>query len=109
MFLVDNFVHADMHPENTIVCVSQSKASRKWLFKSKLSKLHVIFLDVGMTAKLSNGDQLNLLEFFKVVARRDECTTECTHKLSQQQNCQNLKAFIEEVEEAFPAWGTPKE
>ncbi|XVF40612.1 hypothetical protein PTKIN_Ptkin01aG0128000 [Pterospermum kingtungense] len=39
---VDNFIHADMHPGNILVRVSQSKASRKRLFKSKP---HVIFLD----------------------------------------------------------------
>ncbi|KAK8493735.1 hypothetical protein V6N12_034384 [Hibiscus sabdariffa] len=109
MLLVDNFVHADMHPGNILVRVSQSKASRKQLFKSKLSKPHVIFLDVGMTAELSNGDRLNLLEFFKAVARRDGRTAaECTLRLSQQQNCPNPKAFIEEVEEAFTFWGTPE-
>ncbi|KAK9012419.1 hypothetical protein V6N11_040474 [Hibiscus sabdariffa] len=108
ILLVDNLVHADMRPENTFVCVSCSKAPRKWLFKSKMSKSHVIFFDVGMVVELSNGDQLNLLEIFKVVARRDGRTAECTHKLSQQQNWQNLKAFIEEVEEVFSSWGTLK-
>ncbi|KAL4272786.1 hypothetical protein GQ457_13G029120 [Hibiscus cannabinus] len=94
ILLVDSFVHAYMHPKNTLVCVSCSKASRKWLFKSKLLKSHAIFFDIGMTDELSNGNQLNLLKIFKVVGHRDG---ECRHKLSQQQHCQNLKAFIEEV------------
>ncbi|XVE87920.1 hypothetical protein DITRI_Ditri19aG0027100 [Diplodiscus trichospermus] len=106
MLLLDNYIHADMHPGNILVRVSQSKASRKRLFKSKP---HVIFLDVGMTAELSEGDRVNLLEFFKAVARRDGCTAaECTLRLSQQQKCPNPKAFIEEVEEAFTFWGTPE-
>ncbi|XP_022720538.1 probable serine/threonine-protein kinase abkC isoform X2 [Durio zibethinus] len=93
MLLVDNFIHADMHPGNILVRVSQSKASRKRLFKSKP---HVIFLDVGMTAELSKSDRVNLLEFFKAVARRDGRTAaECTLRLSQRQNCPNPKAFIE--------------
>ena len=62
---MDNFIHADMHPGNILVRVSQSKASRKRLFKSKP---HVIYLDVGMTAELSKSDHVNLLEFFKAVA-----------------------------------------
>ncbi|KAK9936235.1 hypothetical protein M0R45_013085 [Rubus argutus] len=106
MLLVDNFIHADMHPGNILVRVAQNKPSRKKLFKSKP---HVIFLDVGMTAELSGSDRVNLLEFFKAVARRDGRTAaECTLRLSKQQNCPNPKAFIEEVEESFAFWGTPE-
>ncbi|XP_044496784.1 probable serine/threonine-protein kinase abkC [Mangifera indica] len=106
MLLVDNFIHADMHPGNILVRVAQSNSSKKRLFRSKP---HVIFLDVGMTAELSKSDRVNLLEFFKAVARRDGRTAaECTLKLSKQQNCPNPKAFIEEVEEAFAFWGSPE-
>ncbi|XP_041024430.1 probable serine/threonine-protein kinase abkC [Juglans microcarpa x Juglans regia] len=106
MLLVDNFIHADMHPGNILVRVTQSKSPRKRLFKSKP---HVIFLDVGMTAELSGSDRINLIDFFKAVARRDGRTAaECTLRLSKQQNCPNPKAFIEEVEESFTFWGTPE-
>ncbi|KAK9267905.1 hypothetical protein L1049_010342 [Liquidambar formosana] len=106
MLLVDNFIHADMHPGNILVRVSQSKSSRKRLFKSKP---HVIFLDVGMTAELSKSDRVNLLEFFMAVARRDGRTAaERTLRLSKQQNCPNPEAFIAEVKESFDFWGTPE-
>ncbi|XP_050368251.1 uncharacterized protein LOC126786462 [Argentina anserina] len=106
MLLVDNFIHADMHPGNILVRVAQNKPSQKRLFKSKP---HVIFLDVGMTAELSRSDRVNLLEFFKAVACRDgRIAAECTLRLSKQQNCPNPKAFIEEVEESFTFWGTPE-
>lgn len=54
MLLVDNFIHAYMHPGNVFVWVA-----------------HVIFLYVGMTVGFSKSDQVNLLGFFKVVARSD--------------------------------------
>lgn len=89
---MDNFIHADMHPGNILVRVAQSKSSRKRLFKSKP---HVIFLDVGMTAELSRGDRINLLNFFTAVARRDGRTAaECTLRLSREQNCPDPQAFI---------------
>lgn len=92
-FQVDNFIHADMHPGNILVRVPQSKSSRKRLFKSKP---HVIFLDVGMTAELSRSDRINLLEFFKAVARRDgRIAAESALRLSKNQKCPNPKAFIE--------------
>ncbi|URE47663.1 ABC1 family domain containing protein [Musa troglodytarum] len=105
MLLVDNFVHADLHPGNMLVR-AQTKHSNKRLFKSKP---HVIFLDVGMTAELSSSDRVNLLNFFKAVALRDGRTAaECTLRLSRNQNCSNPKAFIEEVDKSFSFWGSPE-
>ncbi|XP_019193733.1 PREDICTED: probable serine/threonine-protein kinase abkC isoform X1 [Ipomoea nil] len=104
MLLVDNFIHADMHPGNILVRVSRQKAPSKGMFKSKP---HVIFLDVGMTAELSNKDRLTLLEFFKAVAVRDGRTAaECTLRLSKQQKCPSPEAFVQEVEKTFNFWGT---
>ncbi|GMH24917.1 hypothetical protein Nepgr_026760 [Nepenthes gracilis] len=106
MLLVDNFIHADMHPGNILVRVTDSKYPQKRLAKSKP---HVIFLDVGMTAELSKMDQVNLLELFKAVARRDGRTAaECTLRFSKQQNCPNPEAFIKVVEEYFIFWATPE-
>ncbi|KAL6542889.1 hypothetical protein OROHE_010409 [Orobanche hederae] len=104
MLLVDNFVHADMHPGNILVRVARNKPSRQQLFKTKP---HVIFLDVGMTAELSKNDRVNLLEFFKAVARRDgQTAAERTLRLSKKQTCPKPEAFIKEVKESFEFWGT---
>lgn len=105
MLLVDNFIHADMHPGNILVRVNHRRP-QKQLFESRP---HVIFLDVGMTAELSNRDRVNLLEFFKAVALRDGRTAaQSTLRLSKQQNCPNPGAFIEEVEKYFNFWGSPE-
>ncbi|XP_024959292.1 uncharacterized aarF domain-containing protein kinase 2-like [Cynara cardunculus var. scolymus] len=102
MLLVDNFIHADMHPGNILVRVTQGKASDTGLFKSKP---HVIFLDVGMTAELCKKDRVNLIEFFKAVALQDgRAAAEHTLKFSKHQSCPNPTAFIKDVEESFMSW-----
>ncbi|XP_004294475.1 PREDICTED: ABC1 family protein YPL109C, mitochondrial-like [Fragaria vesca subsp. vesca] len=106
MLLVDNFIHADMHPGNILVRVTRSKVPSKQLFRLRP---HVVFLDVGMTAELSKRDQLNLVEFFKAVALHDgRSVAECTLRLSGQQNCPNPSAFIEEVDKSFELWDSPE-
>ncbi|XP_022843197.1 probable serine/threonine-protein kinase abkC [Olea europaea var. sylvestris] len=104
MLLVDNFIHADMHPGNILVRGSQSMHSRRQLFKSKPQ---VVFLDVGMIAELSKNDRMNLVDFLKAVACRDgQTAAECTLKLSKKQSCPKPEAFIREVKESFDFWGT---
>ncbi|KAK9133733.1 hypothetical protein Scep_013261 [Stephania cephalantha] len=106
MLLVDNFIHADMHPGNILVRVAEGKSSRKRFFKTRP---HIIFLDVGMTAELSSNDRAILLDFFKAVALRDGRTAaECTLRFSKQQKCPNPEAFIEVVDKSFAYWGTPE-
>ncbi|XP_050368406.1 uncharacterized protein LOC126786592 isoform X2 [Argentina anserina] len=106
MLLVDNFIHADMHPGNILVRVTHSKVPGKQLFGLRP---HVVFLDVGMTAELSKRDQLNLVELFKGVALRDgRSVAECTLRLSGHQNCPNPSAFIQEVDKSFKVWDSPE-
>ncbi|KNA17599.1 hypothetical protein SOVF_078750 [Spinacia oleracea] len=103
MLLVDNFIHADMHPGNILV---RLKHKRKGEAKSKP---HLVFIDVGMTAELAKNDRVILLEFFKAVARRDGRTVaERALQLSKQQSCPNPEAFIQEVKKSFDFWATPE-
>ncbi|KAJ1379397.1 UbiB domain [Sesbania bispinosa] len=102
MLLVDNFIHADMHPGNILVRIAKRKSPPIQLFKSRP---HVIFLDVGMTTELSKREREYLLEFFKAVALQDgRLAAECTLRLSKQQNCPDPKSFVEEVDKSFKFW-----
>ncbi|EPS65841.1 hypothetical protein M569_08936, partial [Genlisea aurea] len=93
MLLVDNFIHADLHPGNILVRETRSRSRRKPMFNKP--RPHVILLDVGMTAELSSKDRDSLIRFFKAVACRDGKTAaECTLMLSNNQNCPCPEAFI---------------
>ncbi|KAL5548063.1 hypothetical protein UlMin_003294 [Ulmus minor] len=86
MLLVDNFIHADMHPGNILVRVTNNKLSSERFFKSRP---HVIFLHVDMTAELSKRD--------------GRTAAESMLRLSKQQNCPNPSAFVE-VMQCYPTY-----
>jgi len=105
MLLVDNFIHADLHPGNILVRMEPGNpAPNKQMFRSRP---HVVLLDVGMTAELSQRDRRTLVDFFKAVAVKDgRQTAECTLKFSRNQSCPDPAAFIDEVEQVFKFWGS---
>eukprot|EP00250_Pteridium_aquilinum_P013306 c21262_g1_i1 orf=258-2669(+) len=110
MLLVDNFIHADMHPGNILVRVDKKRTSSKKKEKKssmRRSQPHLVFLDVGLTAELSQKDRGNLLDFFKAVALRDGRTAaQCALEFSNNQSCPNPAAFIKELESSFKFWGS---
>lgn len=101
MLLVDNFIHADLHPGNILVRMEPDAPNK---FKSRP---HVVLLDVGMTAELSLQDRSTLLQFFKAIADLDgRSAAECTLKFSRAQSCPNPRAFIDDVDKIFQFWDT---
>lgn len=92
MVQVDNFIHADLHPGNILVRMERgnSPATKRM----GRTRPHVVFLDVGMTAELSQRDRGTLLDFFKAVAVKDGSkAAECALKFSKEQSCPDPDAF----------------
>ncbi|MCO5589167.1 hypothetical protein L7F22_043133 [Adiantum nelumboides] len=104
MLLVDNFIHADMHPGNVLVRTKQKTEKKK---RQKRQRPQLIFLDVGLTAELTQKDRGNLVEFFKAVALRDgKKAAQCALEFSSKQSCPNPTAFIKQLETSFRFWGS---
>ncbi|KAJ7515293.1 hypothetical protein O6H91_22G009700 [Diphasiastrum complanatum] len=100
MLLMDNFIHADLHPGNIFV-----------RFQHRVPKL--ILLDVGMTAELSQRNRFILMDLFKGIAERDGAkVARCTLEFSEDQSCSDSEAFIRDVDvtfkEYFQVRGTAK-
>lgn len=76
MLLKDNFIHADLHPGNILVRLDTPSPgsmldtlSRHSGWKIEIPR--IVLLDVGMTAKLSEDEQCNLINFFKSLSSLD--------------------------------------
>ena len=69
MMLADNWVHADLHPGNILVRIDQPAKQNllRRLLRPKPVP-HIVLLDCGMTASLSDRNKENLVNFFEVSA-----------------------------------------
>ncbi len=76
MMLADNLVHADLHPGNILVRMDASNSALGRLLRLQ-PKPHIVLLDCGMTASLSDRNKTNLLNFFTVRVKR--CGRERAH------------------------------
>jgi aarF domain-containing kinase len=86
MMLADNWVHADLHPGNILVRIDQPSRQnllRRWLRPKPVP--HIVLLDCGMTASLSDRNKENLVNFFEVCVSNCLCShashllTKCHH------------------------------
>ncbi|KAH7425318.1 hypothetical protein KP509_11G049200 [Ceratopteris richardii] len=108
MLLVDNFIHADMHPGNILVRLKKKGTEdKKRRVSLSRNRPQLVFLDVGLTAELTQKDRTNLLDFFKAITLRDGRTAaQCALAFSENQSCPNPTAFTQEMETSFQYWGT---
>ena len=76
MLLVDNFVHADMHPGNILISLKKPDLLSRlrtwyWGHDRPIPNPHITLLDTGMTTTLSDEDRTSLFKFFQSVSRLD--------------------------------------
>ncbi|CAI5474450.1 unnamed protein product [Closterium sp. Yama58-4] len=108
MLLVDNFIHADLHPGNILVRMQRGhlpSAPEEGVGLALSSHPHIVLLDVGMTAELEPRFRANMLDFFKAIAVRDgRQAAACTLKFADKQSCADPDAFIQDVDNSFKEW-----
>ncbi|PIA64587.1 hypothetical protein AQUCO_00100218v1 [Aquilegia coerulea] len=94
MLMDDMYIFAGMHPGNLLLRVDKGKP-------------HLVFADVGITARLSPSEIVNLVKLFQSVGRRDGHTA-AKHalRLSEKQTCPYPDAFIEDVTKSIAFWDT---
>ena len=96
MMLVDNFIHADLHPGNLLVRLNE----RQGVVRAD-SMPQLVVLDVGMTTELKKDDSMNVLSFFQAITQQDgDSLAKCVLLLSTN-GCENPKAFRSEMASRF--------
>ena len=95
MMLSDNFVHADLHPGNILVRMDAPVVGTGLLGSLLPRRLrrprpHIVLLDCGMTATLSDRNKHNLYRFFEARAltwQRGVCLRPCVLTLRLPDSC----------------------
>ena len=110
MMLADNFVHADLHPGNILVRLDPPRSLLARLLPPlRRPKPHLVLLDCGMTASLSDRNKVNLFKFFAAITQGDgRMVAETALAFSEHQTCPRPQAFVEDLVDLFStamAWG----
>lgn len=100
MMLVDNLVHADMHPGNIHVRIDR-EPGEILAFRNR-EHLKIVLLDCGMAAQLSKRNQENLIDFFSAVSDGDGVqVAESILSFSTKQTCENKEGFVHTLVRTF--------
>ena len=100
MMLVDNMIHADMHPGNIHVRIDrESGGILTW---REHEDLKIVLLDCGMAAQLSWKNQANLVDFFSAVSDGDGVqVAESILSFSTRETCENKDSFVKSLVGTF--------
>lgn len=121
MMILDNLIHADLHPGNILVTVDiqggrlvksalgrvQSLLDSVGVpFQIPLDKLEtpkIVLLDAGMATRLSPDDQINMVGLFEAFSRLDgQCLADWVLKFAgEEQSCPDPEGFRNAVEITF--------
>jgi len=111
MMLADNLVHADLHPGNILVRLEHGRgvAAAAGRLLGRRPQPHLVLLDCGMTATLSQRNVANLKSFFAAITRGDgRGVAETALAFSEHQTCPQPQAFVDDLVGLFStavAWG----
>ena len=99
MVLVDNFVHADLHPGNILITTATSKQAAAADTGPPTSDLSVCFIDAGIVTVLDDDARINFIDLFRAVAKGDgRQAGELMLERAKIKTCTNAPAFVAGME-----------
>ena len=98
MMLADNWVHADLHPGNILVRLEARARGPLARLLQPHPMPHLVLLDCGMTASLTERNKQNLRDFFAAITRGDgRSVAESALAFSERQTCPQPQAFVDDL------------
>ncbi|KAK3233477.1 hypothetical protein CYMTET_56238 [Cymbomonas tetramitiformis] len=92
MVLVDNLVHADLHPGNILIRYMPKEA------QDARGGVRLVYLDAGLCTELGADDRRNFIDLFTAVALKDgELAGRLMLERSRHHQCSDPEAFVQAV------------